>query len=71
MAMSTRGQRLREARQKWFKTAMAAAEAMDIPNSTYNAHEHAQEPKGRDYTPEQAIRYARRFQNSSPVPVGG
>jgi phage repressor protein C with HTH and peptisase S24 domain len=34
---------------------------MGIPVSTYGAHERAQSPGGRDYGPEDAKKYARRF----------
>jgi len=38
---------------------------MGVPVATYNAHEHAQEKKkeknGRDYSPEEAQRYADHF----------
>src|SRR5271166_3909890 len=58
---STRGERLRDARKKLFKSARAAALAFAIPVATYSAHERAQTPGGRDYGPEDAQRYARRF----------
>src|SRR5271166_5042515 len=58
---STRGERLRDARKKLFKSARAAALAFAIPVATYSAHERAQAPGGRDYGPEDAQRYARRF----------
>jgi hypothetical protein len=35
--------------------------ALGIPVSTYSSHERAEAPGGRDYSPEQAQRYARRF----------
>jgi hypothetical protein len=34
---------------------------MSIPVSTYGAHERAESPGGRDYGPDEAKRYARRF----------
>jgi hypothetical protein len=58
---NTRGERLRAARRKLFRSARAAALAMRIPVSTYGAHERAQLPGGRDYGPDAATRYARRF----------
>ena len=58
---STRGQRLRTARKARFKSARAAALALRIPISTYGAHERAEMPGGRDYGPEEAKTYARRF----------
>ena len=32
-----------------------------MPVSTYGAHERAESPGGRDYGPDEAKRYARRF----------
>ena len=58
---TTRGERLRMAREKRFKSARIAGKAMGIPVSTYGAHERAQSPGGRDYGPEDAKKYARRF----------
>lgn len=58
---TTRGDRLRIAREKKFKSARAAGRAMGIPVSTYGAHERAESPGGRDYGPDEAKRYARRF----------
>src|SRR5262245_14529440 len=58
---TTRGERLRMAREKRFKSARLAGKAMGIPVSTYGAHERAQSPGGRDYGPEDAKKYARRF----------
>jgi hypothetical protein len=57
----TRGDRLREARAKLFRSARAAAKALDMPAATYGAHERAELPGGRDYGPDEAARYARRF----------
>jgi phage repressor protein C with HTH and peptisase S24 domain len=59
---TTRGERLRIAREKRFKSARAAAKALGIPMSTYGAHERAESPGGRDYGPDEAKRYGRRFQ---------
>lgn len=59
--MTNRGERLRNARQKVFKSARQAAFALGVPVATYNAHEHAQQPGGRDYSPEEAQTYARHF----------
>src|SRR5215510_5480089 len=56
-----RGERLRMAREKRFKSARLAGKALGIPVSTYGAHERAQSPGGRDYGPEDAKKYARRF----------
>ena len=61
MAAKTRGQRLRLAREaRGFKSARLAAQAMGMPVSTYGAHERAEEG-GRDFGPDEARRYARRF----------
>lgn len=48
-----------------YKSARSAAEALAVPISTYNAHERAQQPGGRDYGPDEAERYARRFRKSA------
>src|SRR5436190_21053424 len=62
MAMArTRGQRLRIAREALFRSAREAARTMGIAVSTYGAHERAESPGGRDYGPDEAKRYARRF----------
>jgi hypothetical protein len=58
---STRGTRLRDAREKRFKSARIAAKALGMAISTYGAHERAEDPGGRDYGPDEAKRYARRF----------
>src|SRR3989442_4013236 len=58
---TTRGERLRIAREKRFKSARAAGKALGIPVSTYGAHERAESPGGRDYGPNEARRYARHF----------
>lgn len=60
----TRGDRLRIAREKRFPSARAAAIALGVPVSTYGAHERAQAPGGRDYGPDEAEKYARRFKVS-------
>src|SRR5215510_3126966 len=56
-----RGERLRMAREKRYKSARLAAKAMGIAVSTYGAHERAEQPGGRDYGPDEAKKYARRF----------
>src|SRR5258705_13966244 len=58
---TTRGERLRIAREKRFKSARLAAKAMNVAVSTYGAHERAESPGGRDYGPDEAKRYAKRF----------
>src|SRR5947209_931520 len=58
---TTRGDRLREARQMRFKSARVAAKALGVPVSTYGAHERAEQPGGRDYGPDEAKKYGRRF----------
>jgi hypothetical protein len=59
---STRGERLLAARaRRGFKSARLAAKALGIAISTYGAHERAEAEGGRDYGPEQAKFYARRF----------
>ena len=58
---TTRGDRLRIARGLRFKSARVAAQALGIPIATYGAHERAEAPGGRDYGPDQAKKYARRF----------
>jgi transcriptional regulator with XRE-family HTH domain len=57
----TRGERLRLARKKLYSSASSAAAAMGIPAATYGSHERAESSGGRDYGPEEAQRYARRF----------
>jgi hypothetical protein len=59
--LATRGERLRAARTKRFASGRSAAIALGIPVSTYGAHERAEQPGGRDYSPEQAQQYADRF----------
>ena len=58
---TTRGERLRTAREKRFKSARSAAKALGIAISTYGAHERAEAPGGRDYGPNEALRYGRFF----------
>jgi phage repressor protein C with HTH and peptisase S24 domain len=57
----TRGDRLRIARAQRFKSARIAAKHIGVPISTYGAHERAEDPGGRDYGPEEAKKYGRRF----------
>jgi phage repressor protein C with HTH and peptisase S24 domain len=61
---STRGERLRAARATHFKSARLAAKAMGIPVSTYGAHERAEADGGRDFGPDEARKYGRRFKVS-------
>jgi hypothetical protein len=61
MVKKTRGERLRAARMKRFKSARSAALALAIPITTYGAHERAESPGGRDYGPDEARCYARCF----------
>jgi phage repressor protein C with HTH and peptisase S24 domain len=59
---TTRGERLRQARENaGYKSARLAAKAMGIAVSTYGAHERAEDPGGRDFGPDEATRYAKRF----------
>jgi hypothetical protein len=59
---STRGERLRAARgRRGFKSGRLAAQALGIALSTYSAHERAESTGGRDYGPDEAKFYARRF----------
>lgn len=61
----TRGARLRWARESaGIKSAVKAAEELGVARATYNAHERAEEPGGRDFSPEEAERYARRYKVS-------
>lgn len=61
--MNTRGERLAWAREMaGYRSKSAAAHALGIPVSTYNAHERAEQPGSRDFSPEDAERYARKFQ---------
>jgi hypothetical protein len=58
----TRGDRLRIAREaRGFKSGRLAAQAMGVAVSTYGAHERAEAEGGRDYGPDEAKRYGRRF----------
>jgi SOS-response transcriptional repressor LexA len=60
--MKTRGERLRWAReQAGYRSALAVSKELGVPYSTYNTHERAEEPGGRDFNPEQAEVYARKF----------
>lgn len=60
--MSTRGERLRQARKAaGFDAGSQAAKALGVPTATYSAHERAEQPGGRDYGPAEAARYGRRF----------
>jgi SOS-response transcriptional repressor LexA len=60
--MKTRGERLAWAReQAGYKSKSEAARALQVPVPTYNSHERAEEPGGRDFSPEQAEAYARKF----------
>ena len=61
---NTRGERLRIARERHFRSARAAAKALGIAISTYGAHERAETPGGRDYGPDEAKKYARRYKVS-------
>lgn len=63
--MKTRGERLRHARKRaGFKSALQAAKALNMKAPTYNAHERAEQPGGRDFGPDEAARYGRRFKCS-------
>jgi hypothetical protein len=57
----TRGDRLRIARERLFPTARVAAQTIGVAVSTYFAHERAEDPLGRDYGPDQARYYGKRF----------
>jgi hypothetical protein len=57
----TRGDRLRMAREQLFPSARVAAQAIGVAVSTYFAHERAEDPLGRDYGPDQARYYGKRF----------
>ena len=57
----TRGDRLRIAREKKYKSARLAGKAMGIPVSTYGAHERAETPGCRDYGPDEAKRTRERY----------
>lgn len=61
-AMSTRGERLRQARREaGFSSASEAARALGVAVSTYNAHERAETPGARDFGTDDASVYGRRF----------
>lgn len=58
----TRGERLRQARiAAGFRSSASAAEALGMKPGTYNAHERAGQPGARDYDPDQAMTYSRKF----------
>src|SRR5262249_17486536 len=57
----TRGERLRAARERIFKSARIAAKALGLPFATYWQHERAEFPGGNDYGPNEAGFYAMRF----------
>lgn len=60
--MTTRGERLKQARKAaGFSSSKAAAEALDVPPATLNAHERAEAPGGRDFGPAEAKKYGRKF----------
>lgn len=60
--MSTMGKRLAQARKAaGFRSAKSAAEALSTPVSTYNSHERAGEPGARNFGPDEAKIYGRRF----------
>jgi transcriptional regulator with XRE-family HTH domain len=50
---------------RYFESARAAAKALGLPVSSYGAHERAQLAGGRDYSPEEATRYAEFFNTSA------
>ena len=58
---TTRGERLRLARERRYKSARIAAKELGVAISTYGAHERAENPGGRDYGPDEARFYARRL----------
>lgn len=59
---STRGDRLREARKAaGYKSGAEAAKSLGVPPATFNAHERAESPGGRDYGPDEAAKYAAKF----------
>jgi phage repressor protein C with HTH and peptisase S24 domain len=61
MAKTTRGERLRLARKRVFGSGREAAEALGIPQQTYNSHERAGLPGSRDFGADEAEVYGRRF----------
>jgi transcriptional regulator with XRE-family HTH domain len=58
---TTRGERLRTARKRHFKSARAAAKALGVPPATYGAHERAESRGGRDFGLDEANLYAAAF----------
>lgn len=62
---TTRGERLRQARSKHFESGREAAKALGVSAATYGAHERAEGPNGRDFGPDEARKYARRFKVSA------
>ena len=58
---STRGKRLRLARERLYKSGRIAAQELGVAVSAYGAHERAEDPGGRDFGPDEAKFYARRF----------
>lgn len=67
----TRGERLRAARKKHFASAREAARSLGVPPATYGAHERAESPGGRDYGPEEAKQYGRKFKVSAEYLLTG
>lgn len=63
--MKTKGERLRWARARRYRSSRAAAIALDMAVSSYNAHERAGEPGARDYDEEDAFKYARKVRVSA------
>jgi hypothetical protein len=63
ITMNTRGERLKLARKRLFKSARTAAKDLGVPPATYGAHERAEAPngRGRDYGPDEARIYGARF----------
>lgn len=60
--MTTRGDRLQEARKKaGYPSALKAARALGVPSASYSAHERAEKPGGRDYGAKDAMKYAAAF----------
>jgi hypothetical protein len=58
---TTRGERLRLARERRYKSGRIAAKELGVAISTYGAHERAESAGGRDYGPDEAKFYARRL----------
>lgn len=64
--MDTPGKRLAHAREKAnYRSARQAAINLNVPVSTYNAHERAGEPGGRQFSLSEAEKYARNFRVSA------